>query len=221
MTLSIGLIAVAYLIGAIPFGLLAGRMKGIDIRQHGSGNIGATNAGRVLGRSIALAVFVLDFLKGFAPVFVAGLLLGQRPSDVGYNIYLAWVFVAGGCVLGHMFPIYLKFKGGKGVATSLGVILGLFPYFTLPGVLTFAIWGVVLGVSRYVSLAWIVAAGLFPIMFALSLRLRTGSFTGPAELWPLHAFGIMIAVLVIVRHRSNVRRLIAGTESKIGASRGS
>lgn len=216
--LAAGCILGAYLIGAIPFGLLIGRLKGVDIRLHGSGNIGATNAGRVLGRQYGLLVFALDLLKGFLPVLAAGALLPTRPADPQQSAGLmAWVMVAAGAIVGHMFPVYLGFKGGKGVATSLGALLGIYPYFTFPGLAVFGLWIVVTALTRYVSVGSVTAAGAFPIMFALwSGR---GAYADGWSLWPLHVFALVVAVMIIYRHRGNLQRLLAGTEHRIGRPR--
>jgi acyl phosphate:glycerol-3-phosphate acyltransferase len=223
---AIGLVVAGYLCGAVPFGLLVGRLKGVDIRTRGSCNIGATNVGRVLGRPYGILVFLLDGLKGFLPVMLARFLLlrqGANPggaSTAGFLPYLLLVLVAVACVIGHMFPVYLKFKGGKGVATSLGVGLGIYPYYTLAGLLAFVLWGLVLMVTRYVSVSSIVAVGAFPVIFAVLAWVRSDRWGRFADLWPLHLFGVVIAVLVVYRHRTNIGRLVAGTEHKIGASRG-
>ncbi len=201
----------AYLLGAVPFGLLAGLLKGIDIRQHGSGNIGATNAMRVLGKPVGLVVHALDIGKGFAASFLlAGLFAAWRAD-------LMPVFgIACGCaaILGHVFPVYLKFKGGKGMATSLGVFVGL---AWLPTLVAAALWLVVRQVTRYVSVASMVSVVSVPV----SKALLPDPLSAGARTWaraPLIAFGAVIALLVIVRHKSNIRRLLAGTESKIGGS---
>lgn len=209
-----------YLCGSVPFGLLIGLLKGVDIRTKGSGNIGATNAGRVLGKPYGLAVFALDGLKGFVPTVLFGMLLRSgssgRPLDA--TAFVLWVVMAAVCVVGHMFPIFLKFKGGKGVATSLGAVLGVYPFLTWAGLLGFALWIVLTLVSRYVSVGSMGAATSFPIFFALlaSWHEHWGTFR---QLWPLYAFSIGLAVLVIYRHRSNILRLMAGTESRIGTGR--
>src|SRR3712207_4017573 len=134
------LVPVAYLLGSVPFGLIVGRAKGVDPRTSGSGNIGATNVGRLLGGKFFALVFVLDLLKGLLPMIAAGLVLGFRAED--RTGYLLWLLVGFAAILGHMFSAFLKFKGGKGVATSAGVMLGLWPYFTLPGLVGAAVWGV-------------------------------------------------------------------------------
>jgi len=212
-----------YLCGAIPFGLLVGRAKGVDVRAHGSGNIGATNVGRVLGRGYGLLVFVLDLLKGLGPVVLAGQwlsagTLAANPALPASSSALFWVAVAAACIVGHMFPVYLKFKGGKGVATSLGVLLGIYPYFTVPALIAFGLWIVLTGITRYVSLGSMAAAVAFPIIFALAARIQGETWGTGRQLWPMYMFTIVVAALVVYRHRGNLRRLLAGTESKIGAS---
>ncbi len=214
-----------YLCGSIPFGLLVGRLKGIDVRKAGSGNIGATNVGRVLGRGFGMAVFGLDVAKGLLPVILAGRWLvpaaaGGGPQGALASHYLMWVAVALACILGHVFPVWLGFKGGKGVATSLGALLGIYPFFAVPGLVALGMWGVVVAVTRYVSAASVAGAVTFPIVFAMAAHLRAGQWGGWDRLWPMYAFAILIAVLVVYRHRSNLQRLLAGTESKIGSSRG-
>jgi acyl phosphate:glycerol-3-phosphate acyltransferase len=209
-----------YLVGSIPFGLLAGWMKGMDIRKHGSGNIGATNVGRVLGKRYGLAVFALDLLKGLIPVVVAGewLYAASTGASTEATRLWAWLGVGGACILGHMFPVYLRFKGGKGVATSLGVILGFYPYFTWPGLVAFGLWILLTGSTGYVSVGSMVAAGAFPILFAIFASLRGWASGG--YLWPLYVFAAAIGILVIYRHRGNLRRLMQGVEPKISLGRG-
>jgi acyl phosphate:glycerol-3-phosphate acyltransferase len=221
----IGLVALGYLCGSVPFGLLVGWMKGVDVRTKGSCNIGATNVGRVLGRPYGILVFFLDGAKGFLPVTLARLLLirpehATTPSGPGYLPFLLLVSVAVACVLGHMFPIWLKFKGGKGVASSLGVGLGVYPYYTLAGLLAFALWGLILGLTRYVSVASIAAVMGFPVFFAGLAWIKRDEWGRFADLWPLHVFCVVIAILVVYRHRANISRLMAGTEHKMGASSG-
>lgn len=208
-----------YLIGSIPFGLLVGRMKGVDVRKQGSGNIGATNVGRVLGARYGLAVFALDLLKGLVPVAWAGRWLhSQAAEGFGDTTRLwLWLGVGGACILGHMFPIYLRFKGGKGVATSLGTILGLYPYFTWPGLVAFGLWVVLTGVTGYVSVGSIVAAAAFPVLFAIFAA--HAGWGSASYLWPLYVFAAAIGILVVYRHRSNLRRLMQGVEPKVGFRR--
>lgn len=195
-----------FLAGSLPTGYLVAWMKGVDIRKHGSGNIGATNAFRVLGKELGLLVFAVDLLKGLAAVVAGRWLAGD--GAVVPPVYGA---IAGGItsILGHSFTPWLKFKGGKGVATSLGVIFAL----SWPaGAVGFATWGAVLFLTRFVSVASMVAAAAIPIVM--------GVFAGPAERGPLLVFGGLAAALVIARHRSNLARLAAGTEPKIGRKKG-
>jgi len=207
--LSIVLIIGSYLLGSIPFGLLIVRAHGKDLRSIGSGNIGATNVSRALGRKWAYVCFVLDVLKGLVPMLVTMLVI--KPDSV----ITLWLWLAVGCagILGHIFPIYLKFKGGKGVSTSFGVALGLWPYYTLCVLLAFLVWIVVVLIWRYVSLASIAASVTFIIALIAAIILKPGwEFTG---LWPILIAAVAIPVMVIVRHRENIKRLLAGTESKI------
>ena len=207
----VGLPLGGYLAGSIPFGFLIGRAKGIDLRKAGSGNVGATNVARVLGRPLGYLCFGLDVAKGLLPVLVAGLIL--RKDGLTTAEQLAWIGVAMGCILGHIFSIWLHFRGGKGVATSLGVLLGFWPYLTLPGVGAFVVWMVVTLIWRYVSLGSIVAAIAFVPLFVANCLLVGWSLS---DMLPLLAFAVAMATLVIYRHRTNIRRLVAGTEGKIG-----
>ncbi len=187
-----------YLLGSIPTGLLVGKAKGIDIRKHGSGNIGATNVFRILGKKFGIFVFVCDALKGVLAAIAGAFFAGRQFSPA-----LAGIVCGVACILGHNFPVWLKFKGGKGVATSLGVVFGLVP---LAGVVSFAVWGAVLFLSRYVSLASIVGAIAVPVTVAFTEH--------GADRTPLLAFNSFAALLIIVRHRANIRRLLAGTENR-------
>ena len=175
--------------------------------------IGATNVIRALGRKWGIFCFVLDVLKGFVPMILVPLLeLGRSEPTAGH--LLGWLAVGTAAILGHIFPIYLKFKGGKGVATSLGVVLGLWPYFTVCGLAAFIIWLITVRIWRYVSLASILAAGAFPILLLIAiLFLEDWTFD---SLWPLFLVAVPMPLLVIFRHRANIQRLIAGTENKIG-----
>lgn len=206
----------AYLLGSIPFGLLIAKAHGKDLRSIGSGNIGATNVSRALGRKWAYVCFVLDVLKGMVPMLA--MLSFTRPlstqSQTEKVIFL-WLWLAVGCaaILGHIFPIYVKFKGGKGVATSFGVALGLWPYYTICASFAIAVWVVVVLIWRYVSLASIAASVTFPIVLIIAIVLKPGwDFI---SLWPLLIAATAIPLMVIIRHRENIKRLLAGTESKI------
>lgn len=198
------LVAFAYFCGALPFGYLAGKLKGIDIRQHGSGNIGATNVLRVLGKGIGIPVFILDMLKGLLPTLLAAYVMHR--SGTSENVAaLVSVFAAAATVLGHNYTFWLGFKGGKGIATSTGALLGLAPLALL---IVLLVWIVVFYSTRYVALASIVAAMVLPIAMA-------GLMTWQG-IWNhvLLGFGIVMGVLAVVRHRANIKRLMAGTENR-------
>ncbi len=199
----------AYLLGSLPTGYLAARARGIDIRSVGSGNIGATNVFRVLGLTAGILVLAVDALKGFLACWLAARLASQwvgAPAgrEAEWQEYFA---IVGGCgaILGHVYTCWLKFKGGKGVATTAGVLLGLLP---LALVITLSVWLVVLTLSRYVSLASIVAALCLP--FAAWGVGRSGSMIGVAA---------VIGVLVIYKHKNNIRRLLAGAENRFGVKK--
>lgn len=214
---------IGYLCGSIPFGLLVGFAKGLDIRKAGSGNIGATNVGRVLGSKWGILVFGLDVFKGLIPVITFGwffgLTTGGSPmwSSVGGG-QIGWLLMAITCILGHVFPVFIGFKGGKGVATSLGAMLGVYPYFTLPALAALAIWIAVTWGSRYVSLGSVTAAIVFPIFFAIFSVVNADRWGGLGEQWLLLVVASVMAGLVVFRHRGNLQRLWRGTESKIGSS---
>ncbi|NOX57960.1 MAG: glycerol-3-phosphate 1-O-acyltransferase PlsY [Planctomycetes bacterium] len=206
-----------YLVGGTPFGYLAGRMRGMDVRELGSGNIGATNIARLLGRKWGVSVFLLDVCKGMIPTVAVGIWLShggvvEAWSSTGRQ--LAWLGGGLACVLGHSFPVYLGFRGGKGVATSLGVVLGIYPYLSAGGFLAFAVWGLVLSLTRIVSLASVVAAVSLPILvIACTLW---GGYSEVGSQWPIIVFAFLIAGLILYRHRSNITRLRTGQERRIG-----
>ncbi|MHC4654323.1 MAG: glycerol-3-phosphate 1-O-acyltransferase PlsY [Planctomycetota bacterium] len=200
-----------YLFGSVPFGVIIARAHGKDLRSIGSGNIGATNVARALGRRWAYICFLLDVLKGLVPMLVVRVLIGITDPTPG--LLSLWLFVGCAAILGHIFPIYLKFKGGKGVATSLGVALGLWPYYTICAAIAFVIWAAVTLIWRYISLASVDASIAFPLVLILAIVLTPGwDF---ANLWPLLIAATAIPLMVIVRHRENIKRLIGGTESRI------
>jgi glycerol-3-phosphate acyltransferase PlsY len=201
----------AYLLGSVPFGFLAGKLKGIDIRAVGSGNIGATNVGRALGRRWSLFVFGLDLLKGYVPTVAAKMHTGDWAAAGGPGAagQLLVVCIGMSAVLGHMFPVFLGFRGGKGVATGLGLLLAI----NLPAaVIALGTWLVALGLWGYVSLASIVAAATYPMWYFGATRISGNSMRHEWWVW---GFTTLLCVLMIVRHRSNVVRLLAGTESRI------
>lgn len=197
-------VLVSYLLGSIPAGYVAGRIAGIDIRHAGSGNIGATNVTRVLGKRYGYPVFVVDFLKGLMAVSIS-IFIEKRVQPVLVPTELLGIVAAISCVIGHSFPVWLSFKGGKGVATSMGALFGLVPFVALIGV---AVWVITFEMTRYVSVASMTAALAVPISILILMPLKQ---TGGAVLL---YFSICLAALVIFRHRSNLSRLVRGTEPR-------
>jgi acyl phosphate:glycerol-3-phosphate acyltransferase len=194
----------SYLLGSIPFGYLAGRIAGTDIRQAGSGNIGATNVVRILGKGYGYPVFALDVLKGFGAVKICMLAAPGRPPDWNSPEILG-ILAAMSSVLGHLYPPWLKFKGGKGVATSAGALLALTPVATLIGV---AIWMIVFWLTKYVSLASVTAAVVLPVVILVL------SWHDQNKVKPLVYSSACVAAGVVWRHRSNLSRLMRGTEPR-------
>ncbi len=190
------LVLAAYLMGAIPNGLLLARLKGIDLQKVGSGNIGATNVFRCVGKSWGIAAFILDAVKGFVPAFVFPRLMDGAPAWLGLACGVA-------AVAGHNWPVWLKFKGGKGVSTSAGMLLGIAPGAVGIG---FAVFAVTVALTRWVSLGSILAAIAVPAAYiglhGTDNRLLTGAL-------------IVMGLLVILKHRANIGRLLKGTEPHI------
>ncbi|MBC8140699.1 MAG: glycerol-3-phosphate 1-O-acyltransferase PlsY [Armatimonadetes bacterium] len=202
MTATIALLIVfAFFCGAVPFGFIAGRRKGIDLREHGSKNIGATNTLRVLGKTAGITVLLLDAVKGLIPVLLAQYALSLPP------LYQVGVGLA--AVLGHIYSPFVRFKGGKGVATTLGVLIGLNP---LIAAISFGVFFVTVWLTKYVSLGSILGAVTQAVLFWV-LRKSGDDYALPA-------FGTLVALFVIARHRANIGRLLAGTESKWGEKKG-
>jgi glycerol-3-phosphate acyltransferase PlsY len=223
----------AFLLGSIPFGLLMARSRGIDIRAHGSGNIGATNVLRVMGKKYGIPCLLLDMLKGFIPVAIAVNLIQitGRPVQVPLGLPDAWALkLAAGdalkaqfahiltalfAVLGHNYSPWVGFKGGKGIATSAGVLLGLMPFAVL---LLLVIWLLLFLTTRYVSVASMGAAAVLPLLTLWGSwhhgRIQDGTWNKP-----LFIFTIVIAALAIWKHRSNIRRLSDGTENRFERKR--
>jgi glycerol-3-phosphate acyltransferase PlsY len=213
-------IAGAYLLGSIPFGIIIAKTHGKDLRSTGSGNIGATSVSRALGKKWGYICFVLDVLKGLIPMlavmpFTTPLSV-QTPNEKIIVLFL-WLTVGCAAILGHVFPVYVKFKGGKGVATSFGIALGLWPYYTICAVIAILIWLAVLILWKYVSLASVIAAVSFPIALISMIFIRDDwQFI---TLWPLLIPAFAIPIMVILRHRENIKRLRAGTEHRIHEKR--
>jgi glycerol-3-phosphate acyltransferase PlsY len=193
----------SYLLGSIPAAYIAGKAKGVDLRKHGSGNLGATNVIRVLGKKIGIAVFAFDMAKGVFPVFF----FPRWAESVGApfpNPIIAAILCGLAAIVGHVRPIYLGFgKGGKGVATAAGVFLALAPMQTL---LTLVVFGVVLYSSGYVSLGSLTAGLILPVLLGLSIGVRS----------PVFAISVLIAAFVFWTHRANIDRLRKGEEHRFG-----
>jgi len=227
------LVSGAYLLGAVPFGVLIGLAHGVDIRTQGSRNIGATNVGRVVGRKWGIFCLVLDILKGLGPTVCASLLLrtpirpplpllGERLGEGALTIAFAShhspqqqsivLLVAVAAVLGHVFPIYLRFRGGKGVATTIGVTLGVYPYYTYAMLAALVAYFLVRYATGKVSAGSITLAIVFPAAFIVHAWV-TG--LALAEHWPLLVVAILLALVIIVRHRENIARLVRREEMGI------
>jgi glycerol-3-phosphate acyltransferase PlsY len=194
----------SYLLGSIPFGYLAGRLAGIDVRRVGSGNIGATNVVRVAGKRYGYPVFALDFLKGLAAVTLASA-VARTASPAWASSETLGICAAVSAVVGHSFPVWLRFRGGKGVAVAAGALFRLMPIATLIGV---AIWILVFFTTRYVSAASIATATALPLVIWIMTQINEGHGKG------LFYASLCLAAFVIWRHRSNLLRLMDGSEAR-------
>jgi len=201
-------ILIAYLLGGIPFGLLIPRLFGVaDIRQHGSGNIGATNATRVLGFRRAIWVYLGDIAKGVAAVLIARYSVGRFGVD-GLSVDLFLVLCALAAVLGHLFPIYLRFKGGKGVNTALGTMLALLP---IEALIAFGVFAVVVLTTRYVSLGSMLGVAAFCTVICIE------KFALGRDIAMVYVgVSALLVLLIVVAHRQNIARLISGSENRVG-----
>jgi len=193
-----------YLVGSFPSAYIAGRIAGIDIRNAGSGNVGATNVARLLGKRFGYPVFVIDVAKGFVAVILAEAFAGAAHFN-SFAVDVCGVVGAMFAVIGHSFPVWLGFKGGKGVATSIG---SLFALNWIPALVVGSVWILMFLTTRYVSLASIVAAISLPIAVGVMLFLK--DLPSPV----LFYFSLAIAAIVVFRHRSNISRLLSGTEHR-------
>lgn len=202
-------IVAAYLIGSIPFGYLAGRLNGIDLREHGSHNIGATNAVRVLGKKWGIPVFICDFLKGFLPLLFVKEQLGGTVELFDAD-QMAWLLgVLAALILGHTYTCFLGFKGGKGVATTAGCLFAL----SLPiGLAVLVTWVVGMVLTRYVSLSSMLAAVAMVTAAVQVFWLEDGDFATADAMVITLLF--LVCILVVFKHRSNITRLCNGTEPK-------
>jgi glycerol-3-phosphate acyltransferase PlsY len=196
----------AYLLGSVPFGFLIAQARGIDIREHGSGNIGATNVLRIVGKNEGITAFILDTLKGVAGVWIGYLLApfaGAHPEIPVYGGIVGMIAV----ILGHNYTCFLGFKGGKGIATTGGALIALMPIVFL---VALAAWAAVAFTTRYVSLGSILAALTIPITLGVRMAM------GWEESWALLAVGLLVCVLAILRHKANIQRLLKGEEHRFG-----
>lgn len=219
MTAVLTVLAISYLLGSIPSAIWLGKLtKGIDIREHGSGNMGTTNTFRVLGKPAGMTVFFLDFLKGFVASFFISMLAWElfdgpfSPPNWDVDAFLK-ITCGVTAVIGHMFPVFVKFKGGKGAATACGMLFGIEP---ISIGISFSVFLITILLTRYVSLASILSSFLYPINL-LVMRLIFGM--EKTVDWSMIVFGAIIASGIIFKHKSNISRLLAGTESKVGSSK--
>jgi glycerol-3-phosphate acyltransferase PlsY len=201
-------LVISYLVGSFPTGLIAGRIRGVDLREHGSGNTGFTNALRVLGPKAGIPVLIVDVAKGFLAVVAVAAIAGAASPLGPTGIRIAAGLAA---VAGNIWSVFMAFRGGKGVATAAGVFLALSPVATA---VALAIWFAVVFASGYVSVGSIAAA--FALPFAVGIEARVSRTPQPVA---LVAAAALVAIAIVVRHRSNLRRLLAGTESKVGWGR--
>ncbi|MBZ0172222.1 MAG: glycerol-3-phosphate acyltransferase, partial [Phycisphaerales bacterium] len=214
-----------FLLGSIPFALLIGLARGVDIRTVGSKNPGATNLGRALGLKWFLLCFTLDAAKGLAPTAVYGMLEGlsglSNAAHLPPEQAFIWLGVMCCPVLGHMFSPWIGFRGGKGVATGLGTLLGVFPVLTIPAAGAFVVFAVTLAVWRYVGLSSVLASASLPVwtwyVFEIVRRgLSENTSVAPPTAWPFLLVTTLLAGLVIFKHRGNLARVFEGVEPKMG-----
>ena len=204
----------AFWLGSIPFGLIVGKLRGVDVRQSGSGNIGATNVGRLLGKRFFYFVLVLDALKSAVPAGLASVLVhaNTAPPQRTPLLFALWLLCGVAAMLGHVYSPFLGFRGGKGVATALGLLVGVVPFMLYPGVVAVVAFLVAYRLSGYISVGSMAAAASFPLAYlAFALALDWGPF---GRQWPVLVLACLIAALILWRHRGNVARLRAGTEAR-------
>ena len=225
----------AYLLGSIPFGVIIGRARGVDILRHGSRNPGATNVARLLGRPLGAVCLILDMGKGAGSVLVAGSIfdfLGRRPASIDPEVAVLnqtemwlWLAVACAAVAGHMCSPLLAFRGGKGVATGFGAMVAMWEVLTFPALGAIVVWYGVLRLTKYVSAASILAAVSLPLGYALSVLPRdaldlplSASIDQVRAAWPPLAVTTLMAAVVVYKHRGNIARLRRGEEPKVRGS---
>jgi len=210
-------IVVSYGVGSTPFGVLIAKAKGINIREHGSKNIGATNVGRILGKQFGFTCFVLDVCKGAIPVLIVGNIagtLGTPINEISTNAMLLWICVALAALFGHMYSPWLKFGGGKGVATTFGGMAAMWPLLTIPILLALLAWIVTVQCSKMISLASLVAS---LVMFVDAFVLVVMNST-VEHAWPILVVTGLITLMVFWKHRSNIGRMIRNEEPRMGST---
>ncbi len=207
------LVLASYIVGSLPFGFWISKSLGVDIRNQGSGNIGATNVLRTLGRKVGITVLILDISKGFLPVLIGSIIIFNQLPDSMLNKEeikgTIYVLLAIGAILGHNYTFWLGFKGGKGIATSAGAIMPFLPEVLIGSLF---VWILFYFLSRYVAIASIAAAFSIPIL-TVSLD-HNYLFPEINSSWPVISFGIIASIMAIWRHRSNIQRLIKGEEDQ-------
>ncbi len=207
------LVLASYIVGSLPFGFWISKSLGVDIRNQGSGNIGATNVLRTLGRKVGITVLILDISKGFLPVLIGSIIIFNQLPDSMLNKEeikgTIYVLLAIGAILGHNYTFWLGFKGGKGIATSAGAIMPFLPEVLIGSLF---VWILFFFLSRYVAIASIAAAFSIPIL-TVSLD-HNYLFPDINSSWPVISFGIIASIMAIWRHRSNIQRLIKGEEDQ-------
>ena len=211
------LVVGAYLVGSFPTAHLLARTRGVDLGSVGSRNYGATNLGRTLGKPWGIACFLIDALKGALPVVAGGWLLGAlgaAPGAVDAPIAWCWLATAASCIVGHTLSPWIGFKGGKGVATGFGALAAMWPVLTVPALLALLIWIVLVLLFRMVSLASMVAAVSVPCTVVVTATAANG-LDGVRAVVPFLAASVLIAAFVVFKHRANIARIRAGTESKV------
>lgn len=209
-------ILTTYFVGGVPFGVLIAKAKGVNIREQGSKNIGATNVGRVLGKPLGVFCFLLDVLKGALPVLIVGIIaktFGASLESIPTTQLLLWIAVAFAALLGHMYSPYLSFGGGKGVATTFGGMVAMWPLLTFPVIVAFVTWLLTVKVTKMISFASLVAAATLFLATLIYVLLASS----PSHAWPLLLATLLIASMVFWKHRSNIGRIIRHEEPKIGS----
>ena len=212
----LALIPLAYVAGSIPFGLLVGKAKGSIRARPAAGTSAPPILAACSAEDIFALVFTLDMLKGLLPTLAAGAFLHfDAGNTLSYLSYTLWLSVGFSAIVGHMYSVFLGFKGGKGVATSAGVILGVFPFYTIAAVIALLTFAVVVKLTKYVSVGSIIAASVFTVAYLLLGLARRWDVFG--RQLPLLVFAVLVTAMIIYKHRANLVRLRAGTELRLGA----